>query len=130
MVFGVDGQPLCKRCSESIKIEDLMTPGWRYKGEVIDSVQHADSCALCSMVLEAAKSHSRERNNGKSPWNYPLEIRISDKTRPCQSTLTMIIDFWAQWPKSEFRMLTNEGYIPQKLHGLPYIGIVGPSTSS
>jgi hypothetical protein len=130
MVLIEEGQQLCEQCNKIITIEKLLTPGWSQHGTFSDVAKFADSsdsCALCSIFFWVSKAR-RIVNN--SPLFFSLTIRPSDEAIPLQRTLAMIIRTGNPWTELEFRMLTNKGDVLQEVYGLPYIGIVGPSTSS
>jgi hypothetical protein len=75
MVFSEEGQPLCERCSSSIKIEHLLTPGWEHKGKVNNAAECASSCSLCSLVWGAS---GWGRFWFKVPLDYSLTIHASN----------------------------------------------------
>lgn len=130
MVFGVEGQPLCERCSSSINIEDLLSPGWEYKGKISDVAQCAASCDLCSFVWKISQ---QPRKNWRlhGPSDYSLSNHPSSRTDSSSTRLAISV-FRSDHIRisKTLDVFTNEKYILQELHGLPYIGVVGPSTSS
>jgi hypothetical protein len=95
MVFGVEGQPLCEKCSSSIKIDDLLTPGWEYKGDLSDAEESAAVCGLCSLVWKGSQVYI-PRSNHELPAVYSLKMYASDDTLPISRALRVDID----WPGS------------------------------
>ena len=128
MVLIEEGQQLCEQCNKFITIEKLLTPGCSRNWVFSDAAELSDSCALCSMILWVSKT--RQDFIKTLPRQYSARIRPSDKALPRQSILAMIISSYNSWTELEFRMLTNKGDVLQEVYGLPYIRIVGPSTSS
>jgi hypothetical protein len=134
MVFSEEGQPLCERCSSSIKIEDLLTPGWEYRGNFDHLAECSNSCAFCSFVWKTSQTHDSRRSpscfSGKWPSAYMFRTQISGSTVPPSMKLLVTISWPGQDRHEKLAMFTNEKDVLQELYGVPSIGAVGPSTSS
>jgi hypothetical protein len=148
MEFSEEGLPLCERCSSSIKIEEMFLPGWKYKGEFNDPAEYASDCGLCLLVWEVSRWGTTQTRihddspddaqfhyftsyrNGEPPSHYSFSLHTDGETIPPSLKLRVGI----YWPTLRadhlIAVFTNENDIVQKLHGLPYIGKVGPSTAS
>jgi hypothetical protein len=129
MVFGVEGQPLCERCSSSIKIDAMLSPGWKYNGKLVDVAECATSCGLCSLVWKAASQWTLRWHH--PTWYYSLSLHKSEVITPHSWNLE--VDFHGPGTNSRvssFTVFTNENDCLEELHGLSQIGVVGPSTAS
>jgi len=67
ILFEAEGHQLCDRCSDFIKIEELLTPGWEYKGKFSEVAENATSCAICSLIWKIAQRHPFFTVHHKNP---------------------------------------------------------------
>jgi hypothetical protein len=148
IVFSEEGQPLCERCSSSVKIEDLLAGNWVYKGNFSDVAERATSCALCSLVWEVARhggpprpddqhhndfTHLIQWFNGEPPSTYKLTTRTFSDRVPAARVLYVQI----RWPGetsrhtgASFKVYTAENGFWEGFQGTHPIGKVGPNTAS